>query len=52
VLDHYDAFFRNVARRLPPPNLAPILSSNGFVVDRGFVTAEERASLLAYLRTL
>ena len=34
----------------PPPNLPPILSSNGFVVDRGFVTADERPALLAYLR--
>jgi cytochrome c peroxidase len=52
VLDHYDAFFRRVARLNPPPNLPPILSSNGLVVDRGFVAAEERAALLAYLRRL
>jgi hypothetical protein len=52
VLDHYDAFFRNAARRVPPPNLPPILSSDGLVVDRGFVTAEERPALLAYLRKL
>ena len=52
VRDHYDAFFRNVARRLPPPNLPPILSSNGLVVDRGFVTADERGALLAYMRKL
>jgi hypothetical protein len=52
VLDHYDAFFRRVARLNPPPNLPPILSSNGLVVDRGFVTADEREALLAYLRKL
>ncbi len=52
VLDHYDALFRRVARLNPPPNLPPILSSNGLVVDRGFVTADERAALLAYLRKL
>jgi cytochrome c peroxidase len=52
VLDHYDAVFRRAARLNPPPNLPPILSSNGLVVDRGFVTADERASLLAYLRKL
>ncbi len=52
VLDHYDAFFRRVARLNPPPNLPPILSSNGLVVDRGFVTADERLALLAYLRKL
>jgi len=52
VLDHYDAFFRRVARLVPPPNLPPLLSSNGLVVNRGFVTAEERAALLAYLRKL
>ena len=52
VLDHYDAFFRRAARLNPPPNLPPILSSNGLVVDRGFVTLEERPALLAYLRTL
>ncbi len=52
MLDHYDAFFRRVARLNPPPNLPPFLSSNGLVVNRGFVTAEERAGLLAYLRKL
>jgi cytochrome c peroxidase len=52
VLDHYDAFFRRAARLNPPPNLPPILSSDGLVVDRGFVTADERPALLAYLRKL
>jgi cytochrome c peroxidase len=52
VLDHYDAFFRRAARLNPPPNLPPILSSNGLVIDRGFVTPEERPALLAYLRKL
>jgi cytochrome c peroxidase len=52
VLDHYDAIFRRAARLNPPPNLPPILSSNGTVVDRGFVTAQERAALLAYLLKL
>lgn len=52
VLDHYDAVFRRAARLSPPPNLPPILSSNGLVVDRGFVKADERAALLAYLRKL
>jgi cytochrome c peroxidase len=52
MLDHYEAFFARVARLNPPPNLPPFLSSNGLVVDRGFVTAEERAALLAYLRKL
>jgi cytochrome c peroxidase len=52
VLDHYNAFFARVARLNPPPNLPPILSSNGLVVDRGFVRADERAALLAYLRKL
>ena len=52
VLDHYDAFFRRAARLNPPPNLPPILSSNGLVIDRGFVTPDERPALLAYLRKL
>lgn len=52
MLDHYDAFFRRVARLFPPPNLLPILSSNGLVVDRGFVATSERAALLAYLQKL
>jgi cytochrome c peroxidase len=50
VLDHYDAFFRRAARLNPPPKLPPFLSSDGLVVDRGFVTADERPALLAYLR--
>jgi hypothetical protein len=52
VLDHYDAFFKRVARLTPPPNLPPILSSNGLDVDRGFVKANERAALLAYLKRM
>ena len=52
VLDHYDALFRRAARLNPPPNLPPILSSNGLHLDRGFVTADERPALLAYLRKL
>jgi len=52
MLDHYDAFFRSVSRRNPPPNLPPIISSNGRDLDRGFVRADERAALLAYLRKL
>jgi cytochrome c peroxidase len=52
VLDHYDALFKRAARLNPPPNLPPILSSTGLVVDRGFVGAEERAALLEYLRKL
>jgi cytochrome c peroxidase len=52
VVDHYVAFFARVARLNPPPNLPPILSSNGLVVDRGFIAADERAALLAYLRKL
>jgi cytochrome c peroxidase len=52
MVDHYDAFFRRVAQLFPPPNLPPILSSNGLVVDRGFLTADEKPALLAYLRKL
>jgi cytochrome c peroxidase len=52
MLDHYDALFRRAAKTNPPPNLPPFLSSNGLVVDRGFVLPEERESLLAYLRKL
>ncbi len=52
VLDHYDALFRRAARLNPPPNLPPILSSNGLVIDRGFVAPDERQALLAYLRKL
>ncbi|HJX91744.1 MAG TPA: hypothetical protein VJ372_14680 [Pyrinomonadaceae bacterium] len=52
VVDHYVAFFRRAARLNPAPNLPPILSSNGLVVDRGFINPDERAALLAYLRKL
>ena len=52
VLDHYVAVFARAARLNPAPNLPPILSSNGLVVDRGFINPDERAALLAYLRKL
>jgi cytochrome c peroxidase len=52
VLDHYGAFFRFVVRTSAPPNLPAIVSSNGTVVDRGFIGPEERPALLAYLRKL
>lgn len=52
VVDHYEALFRRVGRLNPPPGLPPILSSNGLVVDRGFITVDERPGLLAYLRKL
>jgi hypothetical protein len=52
VLDHYVALFKRAARLNPPPNLPPFLSSNGLVVDRGFITDDERPALLAYLRKL
>ena len=45
-------FFRSVARRNPPPNLPPNISSNGRDLDRGFIRADEREALLAYLRKL
>ena len=51
VLDHYAALFKRAARRFPPPNLPPFVSSDGLVVDRKFVT-DEREALLAYLRKL
>lgn len=52
VLDHYEALFRRAARLNPAPNRPPILSSDGTVIDRGFLTPEERPALLAYLRKL
>ena len=33
VLDHYEALFRRAARLNPPPNLPPIVSSDGLVID-------------------
>ncbi len=52
VLDHYDAFFRFVVSQFAPANLPAIVSSNGTVVDRGFIAPEERPALLAYLNKL
>jgi len=52
VLDHYDAFFRSVVRQFVPPNFPGIVSSNGTIIDRGFIAPEERPALLAYLRKL
>ncbi|HEX2457380.1 MAG TPA: hypothetical protein VHI99_27015 [Vicinamibacterales bacterium] len=57
VLDHYDALFRRAERINSPPfvpkrNLPAFMSSDGITVDRGFVKAEERTALLAYLRRL
>jgi len=52
VIDHYVALFARVRRLNPPPNLPPILSSNGLVVDRGFINPDERPALLAYIRKL
>ena len=48
VLDHYDAFFRRVARLNPGRPAADSLRRMALWVDRGFVTAEERPALLAY----
>jgi hypothetical protein len=39
-------------RQFVPPNFPGIVSSNGTVVDRGFIAPEERPALLAYLRKL
>lgn len=52
VVDHYVAFFKRAARLNPPPNLPPILSSNGRDIDRGFINDDEKPALLAYLRKL
>jgi len=52
VIDHYVALFARVRRLNPSPNLPPIISSNGLVVDRGFINPDERPALLAYLRKL
>lgn len=51
VLDHYREFFKFVKASTPPPNVNPILSSDGVVEDRPFTEAE-RGPLLAYLRKL
>ena len=52
VVDHYVALFKRAARLNPPPNMPPIISSNGTDLDRGFINDDEREALLAYLRKL
>jgi len=53
VIDHYDAFFRRLARVFTAPNFPPVISSNGTALDRARpVTPEEREALLAYLRKI
>jgi cytochrome c peroxidase len=57
VLDHYEALFRRAERINSPPVVAkrvlpPFISSDGVTVDRGFIAADERQALLAYLRKL
>jgi hypothetical protein len=52
VLDQYDALFRRAARLFSPPNLPAIISSDGVIIDRGFVLPTERPALFAYLRKL
>lgn len=52
VVDHYIAVFKRAARINPPPNMPPIVSSNGTDLDRGFINEDEREALLAYLRKL
>ena len=52
VVDHYVAVFKRAARINPPPNMPPLVSSNGTDLDRGFINDDEREALLAYLRKL
>ena len=52
VLNHYDSLFKRAARLNSPPTLPPFISSDGIVVDRGFLRNDERPALLAYLRKL
>jgi cytochrome c peroxidase len=52
VIDHYVALFKRAGRLNPPPNMPPIISSNGTELDRGFINDDEREALLAYLRKL
>ena len=52
VLDHYDALFRRAARSESTAQPAADSVVERLVVDRGFVTADERPALLAYLRKL
>ena len=51
VVDHYIEFFKRVKVMAPPGVVPPIASTDGVNFDRA-PRAEERAALLAYLRTL
>jgi cytochrome c peroxidase len=51
VVDHYIEFFKRVQVNAAPGIVPPIASTDGVNFDRR-PTAEERAALLAYLRTL
>jgi cytochrome c peroxidase len=51
VVDHYVQFFKRVLTIAPPGVVSPVVSTDGVHVDRP-PRPEERAALLAYLRTL
>jgi cytochrome c peroxidase len=51
VVDHYIEFFKRVQINAPPGLVPPIATTDGVHFDR-HPTPEERAALIAYLRTL
>ena len=51
VVDHYIEFFKRVQINAAPGVVPPIATTDGVHFDR-HPTPEERAALLAYLRTL
>jgi cytochrome c peroxidase len=51
VIDHYIEFFKRVQANAPPGVVPPIASTDGVNFDRA-PAAQERAALLAYLKTL
>jgi cytochrome c peroxidase len=51
VVDHYIEFFKRVQANSPPGVVPPLASTDGVHFDRQ-PAPEERAALLAYLRTL